>query len=63
MNGSPRLNAETGPDRDRWTAHAKVAFVVFAGIAAVLFLAEHRAHVVPYVPWLLLAGHGNASAG
>ncbi len=49
------MNAETGPDRDRWTARAKVAFVVFAGIAAVLFLAEHRAHVVPYLPWLLLA--------
>jgi hypothetical protein len=31
------------------------AFVLFAIIAGLLLLAEHRPHVVPYSPWLLLA--------
>ena len=32
----------------------KIAFVLFALIAGFLLLAEHRAHVVPFLPWLLL---------
>ena len=38
-----------------WTARMKFAFFVFAGIAAFLLIAEHRAHVLPYLPWLILA--------
>jgi hypothetical protein len=37
------------------TKGLKAVFVVFAAIAAFLLLAEHRAHIVPYLPWLLLA--------
>ncbi len=34
---------------------AKLALVLFAIIAAFFLLAEHRAHILPYLPWLLLA--------
>jgi hypothetical protein len=33
----------------------KLAFLVLAAIAAFLLIAEHRAHVLPYLPWLVLA--------
>jgi len=29
-------------------------FLAFAAIAAFFLLAEHRAHVLPFLPWLLL---------
>lgn len=32
----------------------RLAFLAFAAIGATLLIAEHRAHVVPYLPWLLL---------
>jgi Protein of unknown function (DUF2933) len=38
-----------------WASRAKLAFIAFAGIGAFLLLAEHRAHVLPYLPWLFLA--------
>ena len=38
-----------------WSSRAKWAFSVFAIIGAFLLIAEHRAHVLPYLPWLLLA--------
>ena len=31
-----------------------IAFVLLAVIAGFFLLAEHRAHVVPFLPWLLL---------
>jgi len=34
---------------------AKWILAVFAVIAGFLLLVEHRAHVLPYLPWLLLA--------
>jgi hypothetical protein len=40
---------------DVWSSRAKVAFLVFAAIGAFFLIAEHRAHVLPYWPWLLLA--------
>ena len=43
---------ETSP---RWTAAMKLAFIVFAVIGAFFLIAEHRAHLFPYLPWLLLA--------
>ena len=49
MTGQERL-----PD-DGARRKAKLAIVVFAAIAGFLLLAEHRAHVLPYLPWLLLA--------
>ena len=33
----------------------KQVFVLFAIIAGFFLIAEHRAHVVPYLPWLILA--------
>ena len=29
-------------------------FLVFVGLAAVLLIAEHRLHVLGYLPWLIL---------
>ncbi len=37
-----------------WSGRAKIALVVFAIIGGFLLLSEHRAHVLPYLPWLLL---------
>ena len=37
-----------------WSARAKWAFAVFAIIGGYFLFAEHRAHVLPYVPWLIL---------
>src|SRR4030095_14811814 len=33
----------------------KQVFVVFAIIGGFYIVAEHRAHLIPYLPWLLLA--------
>lgn len=38
-----------------WSARMKLAFVVFAIIGAFFLVAEHRAHVIPLLPWLLVA--------
>ena len=48
------MNAHPDPD-DGARRKAKLAIAVFAAIAGFLLLAEHRAHVMPYLPWLLLA--------
>ena len=37
------------------SGRAKQVFVLFAIVAAFFLLAERRAHVLPYLPWLLLA--------
>ena len=37
-----------------WGSRAKRAFAVFAIIGAFFVLAEHRAHVLPFLPWLIL---------
>lgn len=33
----------------------KLAFFAFAAIGAFFLVAEHRAHLYPYLPWVLLA--------
>ena len=38
-----------------WTARAKLAFALFAIVGAFFLIAEHRAHVFPFLPWLILA--------
>ena len=35
-------------------ARAKLVFLGFAVIGAVLLIAEHRLHLLPYLPWLFL---------
>ena len=42
-------------DDSAWSFRAKVAFGVFAIIAAFFVIAEHGAHLLPYLPLLLLA--------
>jgi hypothetical protein len=37
-----------------WSARAKWAFVGFAIIGAFFLLTEHRAHIFPFLPWLIL---------
>ena len=59
-----------------WSRRVRLALIGFSVIGGVLLLAEHRAHVLPYLPWLLLAacplmhvfmhrghGHGNHAPG
>ncbi len=49
------MNEQLNRSAGVWNSRMKVAFIVFAGIAAFLLIAEHRAHVLPYLPWLILA--------
>ena len=42
-------------DHAVWASRAKVAFGIFAVVGAFFLVAEHRAHVFPFLPWLLLA--------
>ena len=37
------------------SSRAKWAFAVFAIIGGYFLFAEHRAYVVPYLPWLIFA--------
>jgi hypothetical protein len=64
MNGDKR--------NDKWPAVRKYVFIGFALIAAYFLLTEHRAHVVQYLPFLLLLacpllhffhGHGGHQHG
>jgi hypothetical protein len=49
------MNDHVEHGHDGWSLRAKIAFGVFAAIAAFLLIAEHRAHVVPFLPWIFLA--------
>ena len=49
------MTEQSTPNNGVWRSRAKLAFAVFAIIGAFLLIAEHRAHVLPYLPWLLLA--------
>ena len=49
------MSQHTEHDNNAWSSRAKLAFGVFAIIAAFFLVAEHRAHVLPYLPLLLLA--------
>ena len=43
------------PSHSNWTSRAKMAFAVFAIIGAFFLLLEHRAHVLPFLPFIFLA--------
>ena len=56
-----------------WSSRAKWAFAVFAIVGAFFLIAEHRAHVFSFLPWLILlacplmhmfmhGGHGSHSS-
>ena len=49
------MPSPTENDDTAWSFRAKVGFGVFAIIAAYFVIAEHRAHLLPYLPLLLLA--------
>ena len=40
---------------ETWSSRARLVLIGFGVVAAILLLAEHRAHVLPFLPWLLLA--------
>ena len=46
---------EAGPNETVWRSRGKFVFLAFAVIGAFFLLAEHRAHVLPWLPWLFLA--------
>ena len=45
---------QTESNNITWSSRAKWAFAVFAIIGAFFLIAEHRAHVLPFLPWLIL---------
>lgn len=42
-------------DESSWRPRVKLVFFAFALVGAFFLLAEHRAHVLPWLPWLFLA--------
>ena len=49
------MNDRTSPPADTKSRLVKGVFIAFALIAGFFLLSEHRAHVISYLPWLLLA--------
>lgn len=49
------MSEETRHDESAWRPRVKFVFLAFAVIGAFFLLAEHRAHVLPWLPWLFLA--------
>jgi hypothetical protein len=48
------MSDSTERNGNAWSSRAKWAFAVFAIVGAFFLLAEHRAHVLPFLPWLIL---------
>ena len=42
-------------NHDAWASRAKLVFGLFGIVGIFFLLAEHRAHVLPFLPWLFLA--------
>lgn len=40
---------------ETWASRARLVLIGFGIVGAVLLLAEHRVHVLPFLPWLILA--------
>ena len=49
------MNEQSQSHQDVVGRRTKQVFVLFAIIGGFLIVAEHRAHLIPYLPWLLLA--------
>lgn len=43
-----------GPGESFWRSTPGIVTIAFLAIVAFFLLAEHRAHVVPWLPWLIL---------
>ena len=68
------MSEQTEHNHNAWNSRARWMFAAFVIIGAFFLVAEHRAHVLPYLPWLLLAacplmhlfmhhGHGGHHGG
>jgi len=49
------MSEETLHDESAWRPRVKLVFLAFALMGAFFLIAEHRAHVLPWLPWLFLA--------
>jgi Protein of unknown function (DUF2933) len=49
------MDHQTESRQDLVGRRMKQVFVLFAIIGAFFIIAEHRAHLIPYLPWLFLA--------
>jgi hypothetical protein len=55
MHEESTMLEETGHNESAWRSRVRFVFLGFAVIGAFFLLAEHRAHVLPWLPWLFLA--------
>lgn len=49
------MNEQSQSRQDAVSRRMKQVFVLFAVIGGFFVVAEHRAHLIPYLPWLFLA--------
>ena len=49
------MNEEIGVNRGPLGPRMNIVLIGFGVIGAFFLIAEHRAHVLPYLPWLFLA--------
>jgi hypothetical protein len=49
------MTEQSGHDADNWGPRVKLTFLVFAAIGGFLLIAEHRAHVLPFLPFVIIA--------
>ena len=49
------MPVQTDSNHSAWGARTTLVFAAFAVVAAFFLISEHRAHLLPYLPWLLLA--------
>lgn len=65
------MNDDMSHNHEPWGSRVKLVLIGFALIGGFLLIAEHRAHVLPYLPWLFLGAclvmhmfmHGGHSHG
>ena len=49
------MNEDMRHNHGPWGSRMKLVLIGFALIGGYFLIGEHRAHVLPYLPWLLLA--------
>ena len=49
------MNEQSQSRQDVVSRRMKQVFILFAIIGVFFIVAEHRAHLIPYLPWLFLA--------
>ena len=50
------MNDDMSQNNEQWGSRIKLVLIGFALIGGFFLIAEHRAHVLPYLPWLFLGG-------